>query len=71
MKKTEQLRLAFNAIKAGGTIQPKNTKGKIWIYFGFIYWQNFGQSANKIKISELRWIFKTIFKAENYEFTIL
>ena len=69
--KTKNLKQAFEDIKNGKTIQPKGTRGKIWVYFGYIYWENYGQSANNININELRWIFKTIFNSKNYEYTVI
>jgi hypothetical protein len=69
--KTTNLKNAFNCLLDGNIIQPLNSNGKIWIYNGYIFWQNFGRSAEKIKISELRWIFKTIFKNNDYTFNIL
>lgn len=36
----------------------------------YYFWNHYGSSAQRVTDSELRWIFKTLFKAGSYEFEI-
>lgn len=82
MNKTEKLKLAYNKLKEGNIIEFISDEGKMyncrcWIQKSevknryHIHWRCFGQSANRMNISNLRWIAKTIAKCTTYDFNIV
>ena len=82
MNKTEKLKMAYNELKNGKIIEFISDEGKMyncrcWIKKSEtknrnqIHWRCFGQSANRMNISNLRWIAKTIAKCTTYDFNIV
>lgn len=86
MNKTEKLKSAYATLKNGYKIRfiPDNiadhhNKGvECWLQAGrnnsrihYIYWRDFGQSANRMNIENLRWIAKTIGECTTYNYEIL
>ena len=79
--KTENLKNAYNAIKSGKIIDCNGVR--CWVSFKSvrngvpvgkkrcICWRNFGQSAQPLKLSELRWIFNTIANSKDFSFTVV
>ncbi len=78
--KTTNLKNAYAAIKRGEIIDVNGCR--IWLDHNSwrngvpvgrkrcICWRSYGQSANEMSISALRWIMRVIAKSETYEFTI-
>lgn len=84
MTKTNKLKSAYNDMKQGKIIEFQSEKGKMynckcWIAPSrnpnckrkFIFWKCFGQSANRMSLSDLRWIAKTIANCSNYDYKIV
>lgn len=82
MTKTEKLKSAYKELQDGKIIEFKSEKGKnynvrCWIRKSetnnrnYIFWRNFGQSANRMTLGNLRWIAKTIGHCFDYEYKIV
>lgn len=87
LTKTEKLKQAYNDLKQGRYVMfvpdkecdhLKGHKGVVcWIGKSafidkrFIFWQHFGQSANRMGLSELRWIAKVIGHCTSYEYRLV
>ena len=71
--KENNLRRAFRDIKSGKIIKCKNCT--IWYDYSkrnrrhYIYWQNYGSSADRPSLENLRWIFETVAKSDDYTYT--
>ena len=66
----------LNKGKRYGKYIPNRVEGRAPIFWevlssdtNYIYWNNFGSSANKNNMHYLRWILKTIFQMTAREFT--
>lgn len=70
------LKFIYDKLKAGeifGVIEPHRLGGTyFWevllIDNGFIKWRNYGQSASKVSLSNLKWILEVIFRMTPAEF---
>jgi len=70
------LKLIYDKIRAGeifGKIDKHRLGGSyfwdvLWIENGFIHWRNYGSSANKISLKNLKWIIENIFKTTAEQF---
>lgn len=87
MSKTEKLKQAYEEMKQGKIIEfiPDPGKAKLktgcrcWIAKSrqegnrkkYIFWQYFGSSANRMSLSELRWIAKTIAECTTYNYKVV
>lgn len=80
--KTAQLQKAMQDLKSGKTLKVKGVHGfgEIWLRQSgrpidnnrhYIYWQHFGQSATRVTLTNLRWIFKAIFQNNTYNYQII
>ena len=71
--KQKKIREVMEALKENKTVKIDN--GSLWLgrchVTGrqLIYWQHFGQSANRCNIKELTWIINTIFDKKRKDFT--
>ena len=84
MTKTEKLKQAYKDMQSGKIIEfiPDEDKRKLnsgcrcWIEQGrnnrrYIFWNYFGQSANRMTLEDLRWIAKTIADCTTYNYKIV
>ena len=86
MTKTEKLKQAYAELKQGkivefipdeGQRKLKNRGCRCWIQKGrannrnYIYWNYFGESANEMSFSDLRWIAKVIGNCTTYDYRIV
>lgn len=87
MTKTEKLKKAYEELKNGKIIEFIPDKGKEKLIHGcrcwinksinpnsnrkYIFWQYFGQSANRMTLNDLRWIAKTIGDCTTYNYKIV
>lgn len=80
MSKTDKLKTAYTDLKSGKIIEflsdDKSRNCRCWIGGSsnqndkrkYIFWNCFGQSANRMSLSELRWIAKVIGKCTTYDY---
>ena len=84
MTKTEKLNRAYEEMKQGKIIEFKSDRGKYynckcWIApssnpdskRNYIFWRSFGQSANRMSLSNLRWIAKVIGTCTTYDYDVV
>ena len=80
MTKIEKLNKIYDLIKAGYIVAVSGTHGNGYLWVNpsrmnprksFIFWQNFGQSANPMGINNLRWIINTIFQSKSLNFMVV
>lgn len=87
LTKTEKLKQAYHDLKQGKYVMfipdkdpDKPIKGKgvvCWIDKSrfvdrkYIFWQYFGSSANRMGLSELRWIAKVIGECTTYDYKLV
>lgn len=70
--KQKKIREVMEALKENKTV--KIDGGSLWLGrchvtgHKLIYWQHFGQSANRCNIKELTWIINTIFDKKRKDF---
>jgi hypothetical protein len=70
--KQKKIREVMEALKENKTVKIDN--GSLWSGrcpvsgHKLIYWQHFGQSANRCNIKELTWIINTIFDKKRKDF---
>lgn len=80
MSKIEKLNKIYDLIKSGNIVAVSGKSGNGYLWIGssrinprksFIFWENFGQSANPMGINHLRWIVNTIFESKSLNFMIV
>jgi hypothetical protein len=78
MKKTELLKNMYDDLKNGYTVYCNGCK--IWMgesdrkssngrYRTWIFWENYGRSAERCTLQGLRFIVKVIAKSDDYSYT--
>lgn len=79
MTKIQKLKNIYDLIKAGNivAVSGKHGNGYLWISESnfsnrkYIHWQNFGSSANRMGLNNLRWIINTIFESKSINYMIV
>mgnify|MGYP007115351187 CR=1 FL=1 len=80
MNKTQKLEKIYALIKAGNivAVSGKHGNGYLWVAESrnnprrsYIHWQNFGSSANRMGLNNLRWIINVIFESKSINFAIV
>jgi hypothetical protein len=80
MNKTQKLKDIYALIKAGNivAVSGKHANGYLWVSESrfnprrqYINWQNFGSSANRMGLNNLRWIVNTIFESKSLNYMIV
>ena len=72
-EKHKKIKEVLEALEADKTVKIDN--GKLWKGYchksghKLIYWQHYGQSANRFNIKELTWIINNIFDKKRKDFS--
>lgn len=76
MNKTEKIKEIMKFLDKGYFIKipcEHGSTGILWEKYGrdckkYIYWKNFGESANRRNLRDLTWIINTIFQKKGKDF---
>lgn len=73
--KTQNLKAAYKDLKDGHVIDCNGCR--VYIEYSehgnreYIFWENFGRSAERLGIQNLRWIFRVIAKSPDYAYKLV
>lgn len=79
MTKLQKLKNIYKLIREGHIVAVSGRQGNGYVWIGesnfsnrkYIHWQNFGSSANRMGLNNLRWIINVIFESRSVNYAIV